>query len=258
MNTIRRSPVLAQIPLAHTPIGFTLIELLVVIAIIGILTSMLLPALGGAKNSAKRIACLNHEKQLSLALRMYADESNGFFPPRIQTNRWCTNLRPYYQDLRILKCPSDIWAKASTNPAAGGTSRPAESAPRTYLINGFNDYYRSELGKGFLPGFRRLGSGEVVINERNIPEPSATVAFAERDNRPGARPQYHMDYDALDDLNGLNQSMHSNSARTGRGGGSNYAMVDSHIEFLRYGRTFNPVNLWAVSPTERSVAVLTP
>ena len=37
----------------------------------------LLPALSGAKGSAKRIACLNHEKQLSLALRMYADDNNG-------------------------------------------------------------------------------------------------------------------------------------------------------------------------------------
>jgi prepilin-type N-terminal cleavage/methylation domain-containing protein/prepilin-type processing-associated H-X9-DG protein len=252
MNTFRRNFAVAQ----PAP-GFTLIELLVVIAIITILTSMLLPALGGAKGAAKRIACLNHEKQLILALRMYADDNNGFYPPRIQTNRWCTTLRPYYQDLRILKCPSDIWAKAVTNAAAGGTSRPAESAPRTYLINGFNDYYRSIVGRERMPGFRRLGNGEIVINERYIPEPSATVAFGERDTRPGARPQYHMDYDALDDLNGLNQSMHGNSARTGRGGGSNYAMVDGHIEYLHYGRSFNPINLWAVSSPERNVALTT-
>src|SRR5579862_9608833 len=107
-------------------VAFTLIELLVVIGIIGILTSMLLPALSGAKDSAKRIACLNLEKQLVMALRMYADDNSGYYPPRVQTNRWCTTLRPYYQDLRVLKCPADIWAKPSTNPAAGGTNRPAE------------------------------------------------------------------------------------------------------------------------------------
>jgi prepilin-type N-terminal cleavage/methylation domain-containing protein/prepilin-type processing-associated H-X9-DG protein len=236
--------------------GFTLIELLVVIGIIGILTSMLMPALGRAKGSAQRIGCLNNEKQLALALRMYADDNNGFFPPRVQTNRWCTTLRPYYQDLRVLKCLSDIWAKASTNAAAGGTNRPAESAPRTYLINGFDDYYRNLVGNAGMPTFRRRGNGEIIINERNIPEPSGTVAFGERDNRPGAKPQYHMDFDALDDLTGLNQTMHGNTIRTGRGGGSNYAMVDGHIEFFRYGRTFNPINLWAVSPKERNLPVL--
>jgi prepilin-type N-terminal cleavage/methylation domain-containing protein/prepilin-type processing-associated H-X9-DG protein len=238
--------------------AFTLIELLVVIGIIGILTSMLLPALGAAKGSAKRIACLNYEKQLALALHMYADENKGFFPARVQTNRWCTTLRPYYDDLRILKCPADIWAKASTNAASGLAARPAESCARTYLINGFDDYYRSIVGRDGMPGFRRLGSGEVVINEQSIPEPSATIAFGERDNRPGARPQYHMDYDALDDLNGLNQTMHGNSARTGRGGGSNYAMLDGHVEFLKYGRSFNPINLWAVSSRERNVGLNLP
>ncbi len=241
----------------ETP-GFTLIELLVVIAIIGILASMLLPALGRAKESARRIACVNQEKQLALAMHMYAGENNGCFPPRISTNRWCTTLRPYYDDLKILKCPSDIWAKPTTNAAAGGGARPAESCARTYLFNGFNDFYRNIVGRDSMANFRRLGNGEVVIRESDIQESSATVAFGERDNRPGSLPQYHMDFDAMDDLTGLNQSVHGNLARTGRGGGSNYAMVDSHVEFVKYGRTFNPVNLWAVSPEERNVAVALP
>ena len=60
--------------------SFTLIELLVVVAIIGILSSLLLPSLGKAREKSKSTVCKNNQKQISISLFSFLDDNNDYCP----------------------------------------------------------------------------------------------------------------------------------------------------------------------------------
>ncbi|MCM8803291.1 MAG: type II secretion system GspH family protein [Candidatus Omnitrophica bacterium] len=83
------------------PHGFTLIELLVVIAIVAILASLVLPVLAKAKQRAQIAVCASNLKQLSLALHMYAQDWNDWFPTAIETG--------YIFHFRLPRDPNQSW-----------------------------------------------------------------------------------------------------------------------------------------------------
>ena len=82
-----------------TAAAFTLIELLVVIAIIGVLASLLLPALSKAKSTARRTACNSNLRRINLARRLYVDDNDDRLPELSEPNSYPNGVGAFYKEL---------------------------------------------------------------------------------------------------------------------------------------------------------------
>jgi len=227
--------------------AFTLIELLVVIAIIAILAAMLLPALARAKETGRRIVCLNNLKQLSLAAQMYLGDNQGTYPARSSTDRWPDVFFDNYgKNTQLLVCPS-----TTTNATSHGDPTLADNAPRSYLINGWNDYF-AEQNSSDKNG---LSAGD-KMKEMFIIHPSDTFLFGEK---TATNMDYYMDlYEGKsgNDADGiLNQSAHDSTTmdrQIGWGsGGANFAMTDGSARYFKFPSALFPLNLWAITDAAR-------
>ena len=120
---------------------FTLIEILVVVAIIGILASLLLPALSKARRTSKIAVCLNNNKQIYYGFFLFSEDNEGRHPPAESFDgqlshygSWDRNIDPYLGDSMvagaikdddgdydIYQCPLDT---KRTHTGAWGTTMP--------------------------------------------------------------------------------------------------------------------------------------
>jgi prepilin-type N-terminal cleavage/methylation domain-containing protein len=126
--------------------GFTLIELLVVIAIIGLLVALLLPAIQASRETARRAQCLNHLKQIGIAVSNYADQQGRLPPastsplelgvwnyaadPSVHLHSWASMILPFVEESSLRgTIDPNASALAPANRRAAATIVPTYRCP---------------------------------------------------------------------------------------------------------------------------------
>ena len=152
--------------------GFTLTELLVVIGIIGLLASMLLPALNGARRKARGTMCLNNLRQVNLGLGMFVEEQGGVYPTTNEVWYYYRQMITPYLGVSSASfaCPADSFM-IDVLTGREFKESPHASPEYNFVSYAFNGRRPNSLG------WPQMGLAEIAL--QRVREPTRTISLYE-------------------------------------------------------------------------------
>jgi prepilin-type processing-associated H-X9-DG protein len=219
-----------------------------VIAIIAILAAILFPVFAKARERAQATTCLNNEKQIGLALTMYASDNNDTYPAErlpstvAEPNRiWKDALAPLVKSTDVYRCPSNSFAmeKGQSQAKKGDESG---RYPRSYAYNGaifFNG--GAAQREGILTSKFKSPAGTILVVESRFHWADMPGYGGDRDWELS---RYYPSY--------FDRSVSGLGAFNTHGNGmSNFIFADTHVQAMKLRQTYVPENKWELKPGDK-------